>query len=160
MAAVSLDLGLRLSRRSLNAEWGQGRRGSHSVVLARPLTYMNHSGQAAAALVRYFKLQPENLLVVLDDFNLPLGQLRLRGGGSAGGHNGLQSIIEETGVQSFPRLRIGIGQPSLPQEVSDFVLRRFAREERVPMREAVARAAEAVLDWIGHGLDHAMRTFN
>lgn len=144
----------------MNAEWGQLRRGAHTVALARPLTYMNHSGQAASALARYFKLQPENLLVVLDDFNLPLGQLRLRGGGSAGGHNGLQSVIDECGDPSFPRLRIGIGQPPPHQAVADFVLDRFTSEERASARESVSRAAEAVLDWIDHGLDHAMRTYN
>ncbi|MEW6516395.1 MAG: aminoacyl-tRNA hydrolase [candidate division FCPU426 bacterium] len=159
-ALAAGQAGVRLARRSLQSWWGQGRRGGEDVVFALPTTYMNLSGRAAAALLRHFTLTPESLLVVVDDFNLPLGQLRFRAQGSAGGHNGLESIIQELNSQSFHRLRVGIDRPPQTMDITDFVLGPFSDAEASVMQPAREQAATAVLRWIDHGITRAMTEFN
>src|SRR6516162_2793261 len=112
------------------------------ILLAKPLTYMNRSGQAIAALTHYFKIAPEEVLVVVDDVALPLGRLRLRPSGSDGGHNGLRSVVDHLG-EMFMRLRVGVGSPRTGDLV-DHVLGEFDRSERAIVAKAVERAAEAV----------------
>lgn len=136
------------------------RAGDRQVLLARPKTYMNRSGLAAAALLDRFSLYPAEMLVVVDDFNLPLGRLRFRPGGSNGGQNGLRSIIDLIGTQEFPRLRIGLGGPPEHVEPAEYVLSPFAPEERQTAQKTVARAAEAVIFAIHHPLPGAMEQFN
>jgi peptidyl-tRNA hydrolase, PTH1 family len=143
-----------------HALWGRVRTDSGQAVLALPQTYMNLSGRAVAALARYLKIIPQEILVVSDDLNLPLGRLRFRLGGSAGGHNGMKSVIESLGSDEFHRLRIGIGQPDRQEEQADFVLSRFHPAEREAAAAALERAAEGILCWLDHGLDAAARTHN
>lgn len=132
------------------------------VVLARPLTYMNRSGAAVRQLVDFWKVENEDLLVLVDDLNLELGRIRIRGSGSDGGHNGLASVIEHLGHEAFSRLRVGVGpapaaeQPATAGKHAEFVLSPFTKEER----PAVARAADAVERWITEGLEAAMNRFN
>lgn len=130
------------------------------VLVARPLTYMNRSGAAAAALLGEAEAEPGDLLVVCDDLNLDLGRLRLRARGSHGGHNGLSSIIEALGTQEFPRLRVGIGPvaPGVPQ--ADFVLAPFRRDEREAIAAAVARAADGAEIALTAGIQAAMNPIN
>ena len=139
----------------------------NKVALVKPRTFMNRSGQAVAALLGWLKLAPAELLVVVDDADLPLGQIRLRGAGGSGGHNGLRSIIESLGGhEEFARLRVGIGRPgaerggSLEAGITDHVLGRFAPAERAAMAEATAMAAEAVACCLKEGLAAAMNQFN
>ncbi len=160
VAQVAKAASVRLARHSLGSLWGRGRRGPEEIVLALPTTYMNCSGRAAAALTRHFELSPEHLLAVVDDFHLPLGQLRFRARGSAGGHNGLESIIAELGSQSFHRLRVGIGEPPQAAEITDYVLGRFTSAEAAVIEPAQAQAVQAVLGWIDHGITRAMTDFN
>lgn len=160
VARVAQATHLRLSHHTLGSWWGRGRRGGEDLVLALPTTYMNRSGRAAAALSRHFELTPESLLVVVDDFHLPLGQLRFRANGSAGGHNGLESIIAELGSQSFHRLRVGINPPPAEADVADYVLGTFSAAEEAVIQPAQAQAAQAVLSWIDHGISRAMTDFN
>ena len=136
------------------------RAGDRQILLARPKTYMNRSGLAAAALLDRFSLYPAEMLVVVDDINLPLGRLRFRPGGSDGGQNGLRSIIDLIGTQAFPRLRIGLGAPPDNVEPAEFVLSPFAPEERQIAQKTVARAAEAVIFALHHPLPGAMEQFN
>jgi len=131
-----------------------------TLLLAIPVTYMNVSGQAVRDLLRHRRKHPEDLLVVHDDMDLPLGRLRLRPGNGAAGHNGVQSIIEELGTGSFPRLRIGIGRPPVGVDPVQFVLERFAAEERPWIDEAVGRAADAVVVAATRGLAAAMNRYN
>ena len=131
-----------------------------AVVLAKPITYMNNSGQSVAPLLRMLELQPQDLIVITDDMDLPVGRLRLRAEGSAGGHNGLKSLIQHLGTQEFPRVRIGVGRPRGDAEVIDHVLSKFQREELEPIEAAVQRAAEAVEAWIAQGPEAAMNRFN
>ena len=128
--------------------------------LARPLTLMNRSGLAARALLERLGLPPEQMLVVVDDFNLPLGALRLRKGGSDGGHRGLASIIEALGTDRFPRLRLGIGRPKEEAQAAEFVLGRFDPAEAPVVEEMCDTAAEAVLAAVSRPLDRVMSQYN
>ncbi len=131
-----------------------------TLLLAIPETYMNVSGQAVKDLLHRRRRHPEELLVVHDDMDLSLGQLRFRPGDGAGGHNGVRSIIEEVGTGMFSRLRIGIGRPPAGLDPVEFVLDRFAPEERPQIDEAVTRAAEAVMVAATLGLPTAMNRYN
>jgi len=133
--------------------------GDETVLLIKPLTFMNLSGRAVRAVLDFYKLPVEQLLVVCDDFNLPLGKLRVRAKGSHGGQNGLRNIQEQLGTDAYARLRIGVGQPD-PGEAVDFVLSRFKPGERAAAEEAVATAAQAVLTWVRGGIEACMNRFN
>jgi len=130
------------------------------VTFAWPDTLMNRSGLAAEVLLAELELEPENMLVVTDDLNLPLGTLRFRAGGSDGGHNGLLSIIETLETEAFPRLRLGIGSPPDRDSLTEFVLGRFSEEEVDSVKRMVAIAAEAVIFAVGHRLQEAMAKYN
>jgi PTH1 family peptidyl-tRNA hydrolase len=130
-----------------------------AVLLIKPLSFMNRSGYPLFAVAQFYKITPQEILVVLDDFALPLGRLRLRARGGPGGHNGLESIVVQFGTEEIPRLRIGIGAAPLEGSV-DHVLSRFFEEEKPLVRSAVDRAVEAVKCAIDKGLVSAMNTFN
>lgn len=155
------QLGWRWNDRRAQALLASGTIDSENVLLAKPETYMNNSGLAVAALARWFKLAPADLLIICDDLDLPLGRIRLRAQGSAGGHHGLESIIAHLHTQQFPRLRIGIGRPVNPRmETIDFVLGNVTAEERIVLAAAEERAAEAALAFIREGIEVAMNRYN
>lgn len=135
--------------------------GAGSVILAKPRTFMNRSGRAAAALCRAYDVPPQEMLVVYDDADLELGRLRLRRGGGAGGHNGVRSLIEVLGTGEFPRLRLGVrGEGRDERDLADYVLDRF-RDGELPLAEALADlGADAVEDVIDAGLETAMNRYN
>lgn len=151
---------IRLSDRRAKAALGQGHRAGHSVVLAKPRTFVNNSGESVAYLLTRFGAQPQDLLVVYDDMELPLGKLRIRPFGSDGGHNGIRSIISELKTQAFPRLRIGIGQPPPGQDWVSHVLGRFSEEEIPVIAEAEKRVVEAVDCLMEVNIETAMNRFN
>lgn len=130
------------------------------VILAKPLTYMNRSGLAVHALLRYFSLGLENLLIIYDDLDLPLGRLRLRPKGGSGGHNGLSSIIAFLGTEEFPRLRLGIGHPEEAESGAAYVLSPFTPVEEEQMLETVRLAADALELFLSNGLEEAMNRYN
>jgi PTH1 family peptidyl-tRNA hydrolase len=130
------------------------------VLIVKPLTLMNLSGEAVGALQRYYKVALPDVLVVCDDVNLPLGRLRARATGSEGGHNGLRSIAEHLGTIDYARLRIGVGRGDMRRDLADHVLARFEPEELPGIGDAVARAADAIETWITDGLARVMNTFN
>ena len=131
------------------------------VLLMKPVTYMNLSGEAVGEAARFYKIPPERVLVISDDVSLPLGKLRIRKSGSAGGHNGLKSIIQHLGTDAFPRLKIGVGgKPHPDYDMADWVLSKFTGEDRQVMDEAVRRAADAVECFLKDGPDRAMGKFN
>jgi len=146
-------------RRQFDALAAAGRIGQHKVLLLKPMTYMNRSGQAVREAVTFYKVELSDLLVVLDDMALPLGRVRLRPQGSAGGHNGLTDVIAQLGSESFARLRIGIEQVAGEQMVSH-VLSPFLPEEEEIVGGAIVRAADAVECWLAGGIDEAMNRFN
>jgi PTH1 family peptidyl-tRNA hydrolase len=129
------------------------------VHFCKPMTYMNLSGEAVRAMADFYKVPPAELLVVVDEMALPLGKIRLRANGSAGGHNGLKSMIAHLGTTDFPRLRIGIGAAE-PGEAVGHVLGRFAPDEQEPLEQALARAEEAIAAAQTKGLEAAMNAFN
>jgi len=129
------------------------------VVLVEPRTFMNLSGQAVRAVADYYHIEPHDVLVVVDEAQLPLGRLRLRRSGSAGGHNGLKSVIEHLGTE-FPRLRIGVDRGDRRSDLADRVLSRFPPSEREVIEAAVARAADAAETFVSDGIELAMSRFN
>ena len=131
-----------------------------SVIVAKPLTFMNLSGAAIGELLRFYKVEFLDLLVIVDDTNLELGRLRARPSGSAGGHTGLKSIIEALGTEEFARLRIGVGRGDQRRDLADHVLAKFDPEERVDVAEATARAADAAELFVAEGIVPVMNRFN
>ena len=165
--ALSLLLKVRLKVRLRdgggNYRSGEGLIGEERVLLVKPLTYMNNSGEAVGAIVSTYGLRLQDLLVIVDDFHLPLGSLRLRRGGSDGGHNGLSSIIYELQSDNFPRLRCGIGSESMPAEKSEmagFVLSPFEKQELEAVGELTVRARDAAVAAVTGGLEEAIGRFN
>ncbi|HBC90623.1 MAG TPA: aminoacyl-tRNA hydrolase [Lactococcus sp.] len=140
---------------------GTGAIDGQKVILAKPLTYMNLSGESVRALVDYYKIVPqEELIVIYDDINLASGRLRIRAKGSAGGHNGIKNIIKHLGTQEFKRVRIGVGEKPSGWDLADYVLSRFPREEEPMIREALQNAAEACRLIMTQDINAAMNHFN
>ena len=135
--------------------------GGQGVLVMKPVTYMNLSGQAVGEAARFYKISPDHVLVISDDVDLPLGKLRIRKGGSAGGHNGLKSIIQHLGTDQFPRLKVGVGgKPHPDYDMADWVLGKFQGEDKKIMDDAAVRAAQAVECLLSQGIDRAMNQFN
>lgn len=135
--------------------------GGQGVLVMKPVTYMNLSGQAVGAAARFYKISPDHVLVISDDVDLPLGKLRIRKGGSAGGHNGLKSIIQHLGTDQFPRLKVGVGSKPHPDyDMADWVLGKLQGEDKKIMDDAAVRAAQAVECLLSQGIDRAMNQFN
>ena len=147
------------SRKRFNAELAEGNIDSVRVMIAKPQTFMNLSGDAVGKLFAFYKIDPNDLLVVYDDLDLPLGKMRLRPKGGAGGHHGMESIISRVGTSDFPRLRVGIGRPN-PDADIEHVLSNFEGDERVLMDETFALAVDAIDVWVGQGIDKSMNEFN
>ena len=140
---------------------GKGIIQGQKVILAKPQTYMNLSGESIRSLVDYYKIDEENeLLVIYDDISLDVGQLRIRKKGSAGGHNGIKNIIAHLGTQEFPRIKVGVGDKPKKMDLADYVLSRFSKEDRAVMENAFKEAAGAVEMMITQGADAAMNQFN
>jgi len=129
------------------------------LLLAKPMSFMNRSGYPLVAIAQFYKFAPSEILVVLDDFALPLGRIRIRAGGGTGGHNGLDSVIMQFGTEEIPRLRIGIGAAPVAGSV-DYVLGRFFEEERALVKSAIERSVEAITCAVDNGVVAAMNTFN
>jgi PTH1 family peptidyl-tRNA hydrolase len=136
------------------------RYGTDPVLLAKPLTYMNRSGEAVAALLAYYGIPPRDLLVVVDEAALPFGRLRARARGSAGGHNGLRSLVERLGTNEFPRLRLGVGRGDARRDLADHVLAGFEPDERAGLEEFIARAADAAEMFAAAGIEPVMNAYN
>lgn len=131
------------------------------VLVMKPVTYMNLSGEAVRPAAGFYKVPPERVLVVSDDTALPLGRLRIRKKGSAGGHNGLKNIIQHLGTEEFPRLRVGVGEKPHPDyDLADWVLSKFAGEDKKDIDAAVRRAADAIECILAEGIDRGMGKFN
>jgi len=157
---LSQDFSVRLSRVQSKALVGIGVLDEHKVVLAKPQTFMNLSGQAVSALLRFYKIPLDRLLVIHDELDLPLGTLRLRPGGGSAGNRGLASIIEQLGTQEFPRLRIGIGHPPGQMSGADYVLQNFPPAEQELLELVLKRAVEAAQVFVKSGLETAMNQYN
>jgi PTH1 family peptidyl-tRNA hydrolase len=136
------------------------RYGTEPLLIAKPLTFMNRSGDSVAALTRYFDVDPADVLVVVDEVALPFGRLRARARGSAGGHNGLKSIIDRLGTQEFPRLRLGVGRGDARRDLADHVLSKFEPGERAELDTFITRAADAAELFAVDGIQTVMNRYN
>lgn len=140
---------------------GKGMIGGQKVVLAKPQTFMNLSGESVRELVDFYKIDPEEeLIVIYDDISLEPGQLRVRPKGSAGGHNGIKNIIAHLGTQVFKRVKVGVGEKPKGYDLADYVLGRFSKEDRMLMEDAFGRAAEAAVCMMNDSMEHAMNQYN
>jgi PTH1 family peptidyl-tRNA hydrolase len=156
--------GIKFDRKQGRARIGTGKVAGKEVVLAKPQTYVNLSGQSVSRLIRKFNINLNDLLVIHDDLDLPLGKIRISHGSSAGGHKGVESIITELGSQDFVRLRVGIGRPTKPvlseADIIAYVLSDFTAEERQTVAQAIPRVSEAILCLLTEGLTPAMNRYN
>lgn len=157
--ALADRLGITIWQEKFSAQVGEGRIGSEKVLLVKPLTYMNNSGEAIGPLLRWYKLESEDLIVAHDDMDIPAGTMRLRRKGGSGGHNGIKSILEQVD-EEFARVRIGIGRPEPGWTVVNHVLAKFPAEDREKIDAAIAELLPAVECIATEGIDLAMNRFN
>jgi len=157
---LARELGITVNKSQNQALLGEGRIDSSKVLLVKPQTYMNNSGEAVGSLARYYKVNPEEIIVIYDDLDLEPGRLRVRAKGSAGGHNGIKSIIKHLDTEIFPRVKVGIGRPAPGMNFADYVLGYITKEEWLILDKAMADAAEAVKEIIRFGIEKAMNRFN
>ncbi|MGI5976256.1 MAG: aminoacyl-tRNA hydrolase [Candidatus Limivicinus sp.] len=159
--ALAKKKGISINRSRFKALTAQCELGGEKVLLMKPQTYMNLSGEAVAQAVKFYKVPPGHVIVVSDEMALPVGKLRIRKKGSAGGHNGLKSIISNLGTEEFPRIRIGVGEPPHPgYDGADWVLSTFKNQDAEDMAAAAERAAEAAECYISSGAERAMNLYN
>jgi peptidyl-tRNA hydrolase, PTH1 family len=166
LAHFARTQGVAFDKKQGKARTGTGRVGGETVILARPQTFMNLSGESVSLLVQKFKIELDDLLVVHDDLDLPLGRIRLRKGGGSGGHKGIESIIACLGSRDFARLRVGIGRPneagfgSSEEDVISYVLNDFTPDEEREIDKVIPRVSEAILCFLTDGLAAAMNRYN
>ena len=154
-------LGCKIDKGKFQGLYGQTVYGGRKLYLLKPMTYMNLSGRSVLQLSAYFGIPPQRIIVMFDDISLEPGRLRVRPDGSAGGHNGIKSIIAEVGSQAFPRVKIGVGaKPHPEQDLADWVLSSFSAQEEKALTGALERAADAALSIIDHGVPETANRFN
>nr|WP_295970512.1 aminoacyl-tRNA hydrolase [uncultured Bacillus sp.] len=157
---IAEKLNIQLDQAKFKGLFGMGHIEGEKVLLLKPLTYMNLSGESIRAIIDFYQIDTEDLLVIYDDLDLPAGRIRLRQKGSAGGHNGIKSTIAHLGTQAFNRIRVGINRPSNGMEITDYVLGRFSQEELAEIEEAVERSADACIEWIHKPFLQVMNKYN
>lgn len=159
--ALCENLHISCNRMKFNSYLGDGKIGQKRCLFLKPLTYMNLSGEAVAAVMRFYKLQPEQLIVIYDDISLDVGRMRIRLKGSAGGHNGIKNIIEQLGSDVFSRIKIGVGQKPHPDyDLKNWVLGKFPPEQNSAVQAVIRRAADAAICLVQQGADAAMSRYN
>ena len=149
-----------ISRTKFNGLYGSGIIKDEKVILLKPQTYMNLSGQSIKPFVDFYKIPLENVIVVYDDISLDVGKLRIRAKGSAGGHNGIKNIIQHLGTDVFPRVKVGVGEKPKGMDLADYVLGHFSKDEQPLIRESVERAKDAVSCMLSEGIASAMNKYN
>ena len=158
---LSEKLGCKIDKLKFQGLYGQATRKGSKILLLKPQTYMNLSGRSVLQLSAFFKVPPQRIIVLFDDISLEPGRLRIRADGSAGGHNGIKSIIAELGSQDFPRVKIGVGAKPHPDfDLADWVLSAFTVQEEKSLQSALERAADAAMAIIDHGVPEAANRFN
>ena len=158
---LGVKLNCKIDKSKFQGLYGQVQHKGTKIYLLKPMTYMNLSGKSLLQLSAYFSIPPQRIIVIFDDISLPVGKLRIRGDGSAGGHNGIKSIIAELGSQDFPRIKIGVGAKSHPdQDLADWVLSSFTKDERTLLQTALERSADAALTIIDKGVPAAANNYN
>lgn len=156
--AMASEFGIDVNRAKFKGLIGEGRIGSEKVILLKPQTYMNLSGQSVREIMNFYKIPEENLIVIYDDFDLPIGSIRVRKSGGPGTHNGMKSVVQELGSRKFPRVRVGIG--SSDGSTIQFVIGKVGKDEQQILDEAAGAAASAAADIIRIGIENAMNIHN
>ncbi|MEC2076596.1 aminoacyl-tRNA hydrolase [Metabacillus fastidiosus] len=157
---LSDRLNIPLDRTKFNGLYGIGHISGEKVILLKPLTYMNLSGECIHPLMEYYEVDDDEIVVIYDDLDIPTGKIRLRTKGSAGGHNGIKSMIHHLGTQQFNRVRVGIDRPSNGMTITDYVLGRFTEEEQADIQSAIKQSAEACEKWLTTDFNQVMNEFN
>lgn len=157
---LAVDLSIRLSKVQSKALIATALLDGRKLILVKPQTFMNLSGQSVISLLRFYRIPLEQMIVIHDDIDLPVGTIRIRPGGGSAGQRGLASIIEKLGTQAFPRLRIGVGRPPGRMDAADYVLQDFLKAEQPIMEKVIAEASQAARTFVLEGLDKAMNTYN
>lgn len=158
--ALAAFFNVRLDKKQFKGEFVLTQFLGSDVALLKPLTYMNLSGEAVQSFVQFYKLKFEDIVIVYDDLALDVGKIRLRQAGTAGSHNGMNSVIQHLGTRDIKRLRVGIGQVPLHQTGADYVLSKFKSEEQTLMKASIQKAVEAIIHYLKHDFNHAMNYFN
>ena len=156
--AMASEFGIDVNRAKFKGLIGEGRIGSEKVILLKPQSYMNLSGQSVREIMNFYKIPEENLIVIYDDFDLPIGSIRVRKSGGPGTHNGMKSVVQELGSRKFPRVRVGIG--SSDGSTIQFVIGKVGKDEQQILNEAAEAAASAAADIIRIGIENAMNIHN
>ncbi|MBP7907604.1 MAG: aminoacyl-tRNA hydrolase [Proteocatella sp.] len=157
---IAKELDIRVDKLKFKSLIGEGRIGTEKIILAKPQTFMNLSGQAVVELMNYYKVEPSNMIVIYDDIDLDTGRIRIRKSGSSGTHNGMRNIIYLLGRQDFPRIRIGVSKPKHGEDLANFVLSRFDKTETDEVIESIKTARKAVIETVSTNLDKAMNMYN
>ncbi len=157
---LAKEFNIEIKDKKFRGKTGKGYMGSEPVVLLKPLTYMNLSGESVQPAAAFYKIPAENIIVLVDDINLPPGKLRIRKSGSAGGHNGLKDIIKALGTQDFMRIRIGVGEREGKEDLKDHVLERPSKEDAALIQEAILNAVKACALMVDGQVDKAMNLYN
>lgn len=161
MEELAKQCGAKLDQMKFKSDCGEAMLGEVRCLLMKPTTYMNLSGDAIAAAANFYKIPPEQVLVIYDDISLPPGKLRLRRKGSAGGHNGIKSIIAQLGTEEFPRIRVGVGAKPNPQyDLADWVLSKFSEEDMTALQPALEHAADAAKKIVSGDMNGAMNLYS
>ena len=160
ITALADKYGISMDFLKHDAVCGKGVIEGNKVILARPQTFMNLSGKSVSQLINYYKIDSDELIIIYDDISLEPGQLRIRKKGSAGGHNGIKSIIEHLGTNEFTRIKVGVGQKPSGWDLADYVLGHYSDQDKVTMKEAFENGAQAVVDIMNEDVDYAMNKFN
>ncbi|HHW94445.1 MAG TPA: aminoacyl-tRNA hydrolase [Mogibacterium sp.] len=158
--ALASDLGIDIKREKFHSIIGQGKIDNEKIILIKPQTYMNRSGIAVRETAMYYNVPPENVIVIYDDIDIPLSSIRIRKSGGAGTHNGMKSVINQLGITSFPRVRIGVGNTSKDEDLVDRVIGKVPKDEQKLLEDTALKAAAAVQDIIRLGIDTAMNRHN
>ncbi|MFP4698471.1 MAG: aminoacyl-tRNA hydrolase [Eubacteriales bacterium] len=157
---LSFDYNIKINQKKHKAHYGIGNINNEKVILVKPQTYMNRSGESIRSIMDFYQIDPSNIIIIYDDVSLEIGKLRFRKKGSAGGHNGIKNIIQHLNTEEFPRLKIGVGEKPPSWDLADYVLSRFSKEEIKEVTSVVKRASEAIAFFMRNKITAAMNKYN
>ena len=157
---IAKRVGIELKKKKFNGSYGEGYLNNEKLLLLKPETYMNRSGESVSSAANFYNIPTENIIVIHDEMDLPTGSVRIKAGGGSAGHKGINSITADLGDRNFVRVRIGIGKPKEKSHGASHVLSQFGRQEDAVVRDSISRAADAVMEIIENGLERAMNKYN
>ena len=157
---LSEKLKINFNKEKMEGQYGNGKIGDEKIILVKPLTYMNLSGNCVTQFLKYFKVGPEDLIVIYDDIDIKVGRIRIKPNGNPGTHNGMKDITNKIGTKEFARVRVGSGKPIEEMDLADYVLSNFKKEEMDDINKSIEDASEAVIKLLNDGIEEAMNKYN